>query len=286
LKKNKWLPVKGIDKSSGKPLRLLALVLSVFLLSAFDDIRYRPSFNQKSKEAKQEQQESQETENSESYESPEQIRARKSTEDKEGDGEGSKAVSEMEKQQKILEQYKPLIESRTYADLVTVREWAPSLKLNRLPALGETIVPGRSPEIRLIPYLLKSFEHAAYKARYKNVEYFIAVNCEGPSSFDDCSTIPNNQFKGRAVYVRFLQSSDQKFKGVAGMKIGDSFAKVSHLFADDAAIHGNGECLETKEEWLACFDGNAMEVNKKRLQMMPSKNAKLLRFLKVQGRGY
>src|SRR5690606_36933173 len=150
-----------------------------------------------------------------------------------------------QQQQKILEQYKPLMQKRTYTDLEKVTESAPDLILNRLPELNEVIMPGRAPNIRLTPYLLTSFAHPAYRARLKGVEYYIAVNCDQAGSFDDCSTIAHNQFANKAVYVRFLQTSDPAFGGVTGMRVGNNFASVRHLFAKDARLHGDGECIQT-----------------------------------------
>lgn len=197
------------------------------------------------------------------------------------------ALTEMEKQQKILEQYKPLIKPRTYDELITYKdESSAPLALNRLPELEEAITPNHAPNLMLIPYLLKSFAHPAYQAKLNNVNYFLAVSCEDPRGFDDCSTIPHNRFTGKKVYVKFIQSSDPKFNLVNGMRVGQKYSDVEHLFAPDAEIHGDGECLKTSGEWLACFDANIMMVNKKRLQMMPIKDAKLLRFIKIKGRGY
>ena len=195
-------------------------------------------------------------------------------------------LSEIQKQQKILEQFKPLIKERSYQDLIKYSEKLSSLKLNRLPDLYDAITPNRAPNIRLIPYLKKSFAHPAYEARFKNIKYLIAVNCEDPKGFDDCSTVPNNRFEGKSVYVRFIQTSDSAFHSVNGMRVGQLYGDVKYLFADDADIHGDGECLKTKDEWLACFDAKLMSVNKARLQMMPANNARLLRFLKIKGRAY
>ena len=195
--------------------------------------------------------------------------------------------TELEQQQKILEQFKPLIKPREYADLITYsdKSLAP-LALNRLPDLNEVIVPGRAPNIRMIPYLRKSFAHPAYETRYQGKAFFIAVNCEGPGAFDDCSTTPHNQFANKSVYVRFVQTSDPAFQPVIGMRVGRSYGEVKHLFEARPRLHGGGECLETSTEWLACFDGNQMKVNKERLEMMPSHQAKLMRFLKIKGRAY
>lgn len=167
------------------------------------------------------------------------------------------------------------------------KDTAPApLVLNRLPQLEEAIIPGRAPNILLTPYLLKSFAHPAYAANYNYVKYFIAVNCEDPKGFDDCSTTPDNRFSGKKVYVKFIQSSDVNFNLVKGMRVGQSFSEVQHLFSANVEIHGDGECLRASAEWLACFDASAMAVNKQRLQMMPAKNAKLLRFLKIKGKAY
>jgi hypothetical protein len=201
-------------------------------------------------------------------------------------GVKTKELSEMERAQKILERYKPVIQKRTYADLKTVKEWAPDLKLNRLPDLNEGFIPGRAPNIKLIPYLLKSFEHPAYKATLNGVSYYMAVNCDDPHSFDDCSTTPHNKFKSKEVFVRFIQSEDKNFNLVKGMRVGQTFSQVSYLFDDKADIHGDGECLKTKEQWLACFEGDKLAINKTRLQMMPSSASKLTRFLKISGRAY
>ncbi len=198
----------------------------------------------------------------------------------------SLAETEIQKQQKILEQYKPLIQARTYADLIRETEPQPPLQLNRLPSLNEDIIPGRAPNLKVIPYLLKSFAHPAYQADYRDIRYEIAVNCEAPTGFDDCSTTPHNQFKGKPVYVRFIQTRDPKFDGVKGMKIGVTYAQVEHLFSDSAEIHGDGECLQTRSGWLACFDASNLVVNKRRLQMMPRSDAPLLRFVQVTGRAY
>jgi len=195
-------------------------------------------------------------------------------------------LTEMEKQQKILEQYKPLIKPRSYKELVVYKDTAAPLVLNRLPQLEEAIIPGRAPNILLIPYLLKSYAHPAYAANFNYVNYFIAVNCEDPKGFDDCSTIPHNRFAGEKVYVKFIQSSDVNFNLVKGMRVGQSFSEVQHLFTSNTEIHGDGECLKASAEWLACFDASTMAVNKQRLQMMPAKNAKLLRFLKIKGKAY
>lgn len=197
------------------------------------------------------------------------------------------ALTEMEKQQKILEQYKPLIKPRQYEELIVYKDktLAP-IVLNRLPDLEEVIIPNRAPNLLLIPYLLKSFAHPAYEAKLNQVNYFLAVSCEDPRGFDDCSTIPHNRFSGQKVYVKFIQSSDPQFSLVNGMRVGQAYADVQHLFASDAEIHGDGECLKTSNEWLACFDATKMAVNKKRLQMMPVKDARLLRFIKIKGKGY
>lgn len=196
-------------------------------------------------------------------------------------------LTELEKQQKILEQYKPLIKPRQYEELIVYKDKTPApIVLNRLPELEEVIVPNRAPNLLLIPYLLKSFAHPAYEAKLNQVNYFLAVSCEDPRGFDDCSTIPHNRFSGQKVYVKFIQSSDPAFALVSGMRVGQTYADVQHLFAADAEIHGDGECLKTVNEWLACFDATKMAVNKKRLQMMPVKDAKLLRFIKIKGRAY
>lgn len=195
-------------------------------------------------------------------------------------------LTEYEKQQKILERYKPLIQPRTYAELIRVKSVEANLKLNRLPELGEAIIPERAPNLSIIPYLLKSFAHPGYVSEFQGLEYVLAVTCEEPLGFDDCSTTPHNQFSGKKVYVRFIQSHDKKFNKVPGMTIGSSFETVRHLFDDNAKIFGDGECLQTRSEWIACFDAMQLSVDKKRLQMMPAKQSQLKRFIKISGRGY
>lgn len=244
----------------------MALLPSLVLI-AHAETKYRPRFNVPEVPDPQSEQKQQQAE--------------KDKKDKK-----AAAMIDLERQQKILDQYKPLIQRRSYDELIDVREPAPALRLNRLPQLSEAIIPGRYPNIRLTPYLLTSFAHPAYKAIYEGVEYYIAVNCDDPRSFDDCSTTPHNLFKDKKVYVRFIQSNDVNFNRVEGMRIGNRFDQVSHLFEEDASIHGDGECLKSKNDWLVCFDANNLSVNKRRLQMMPIANARLLRFLKVSGRGY
>jgi hypothetical protein len=201
--------------------------------------------------------------------------------------EASKILTEYELQQKILEQYKPLIKPRSYEDLIVYTEKDNSpLLLNRLPSLEESIIPGRAPNVLLIPYLRKSFAHPAYDVVFANVKYLLAVNCEDPRGFDDCSTTPHNRFAAKQVYVKFMQSTDPAFNKVSGMRIGNSYAQVKHLFPSELEIHGGGECLKTSNEWLACFDANKMAINKSQLQMMPTNDAKLLRFLKIKGKAY
>ena len=198
-----------------------------------------------------------------------------------------KVLTEYQQQQLILEQYKPLIKPRVYDDLVVYTDTNNSpLLLNRLPDLEEAIVPGRAPNVLLIPYLRKSFAHPAYNAVYANVKYLLAVNCEDPSGFDDCSTIPHNRFSGKKVFVKFLQSNDPAFNLVSGMRVGNSLSQVRHLFPVDIEVHGGGECIKTSSEWLACFDANKMAINKAQLKMMPTNDAKLLRFLKIKGKAY
>ena len=205
------------------------------------------------------------------------------------DVQKSEAVAELtefQKQQQILERFKPLIQPRTYEDLIRIKSTEVNLKLNRLPELGEAIIPGRAPNVHIIPYLLKSFAHPGYVSEFQGMEYVLAVTCEQPSGFDDCSTTPHNQFSGKKVYVRFIQSHDKKFNKVPGMTIGSSFEKTRHLFDDNAKIFGDGECLQTRTAWLACFDATHLAVDKKSLQMMPAKHSELKRFIKISGRGY
>ncbi len=197
-----------------------------------------------------------------------------------------KKLTPLEEQQKILEQYKPLIKPREYSDLVVYREQAKPLTLNRLPKLEEKIIPGRAPNIRLIPYLRKSFAHPAYEAVLNGRKYLIAVNCNDPSGFDDCSTIPHNGFKGRVVYTRFVHSSDPGFSPVPGLRVGQTLAQVRSKIPTGALWHGGGECVETSSDWLACFDASDLKVGGGDLIMQPGGGAKLIRFLLIKGKAY
>lgn|GEM_PF-3168571 len=198
-----------------------------------------------------------------------------------------KQNNELEEQKRILQQFKPLIKPRSYKDLITYLDTQiPPLALNRLPELNELMIPRRAPNVRLIPYLRKSFAHPAYTARLNNIDYLIAVNCNDPSGFDDCSTTPHNQFKNKHVFARFIQTNDLNFQFIEGLKIGVSFSQVKHLFNDNAKILGDGECLQTQSEWAACFDSTDTNINRSTLKMMPTDGAKLRRFLKIKGRAY
>ncbi len=282
--------MKGIQKIVSQYLVFSVALCAVFFLFQVSPIeaktKYRQRFSEDSEAIQVDasvepvEKEEKKTVKKEQEEIPEQddeaIRQQKLQQD----------ALELQKQKAILEKYKPLIKPRTYNDLLVVSEWVPDLKLNRLPELNEEIIPGRAPNIRLIPYLFKSFAHPAYKSKLNGVSYYLAVNCDSAYGFDDCSTIPHNAFRQRSVFVRFIQSSDPNFKLVNGMRVGNTFSQVEYLFDEDAEIHGDGECVKTRQEWLACFDGNKLSLNKKRLQMMPAKDSRLLRFMKISGRGY
>lgn len=194
-------------------------------------------------------------------------------------------MTELEKQQAILAKYKPLIQKRSYSDLIVETEDKNPLVLKRLPVLGERLVPGKAPNLKVIPFLLKSFAHPAYLAEVDGVRYILGVSCEPPVGFDDCSTVSHNLFKQKQVYVRFIQSNDPGFSAVSGMRVGSPYQSVLNAFSDDAKILGHGECVATTFGWAACFDAENLEVDRKRLTMMPAKHSKIKRFIRVNAPG-
>lgn len=94
-----------------------------------------------------------------------------------------------------------------------------------------------------------------------------------------------NSYKNKMVYIRYIQTSDKKFKTPEGSKIGDRWDRTIQKVGSNKFVYsGNDSCVRLKSGWKACI--GLMSANRKfdtkARRLMPKKNASIDFYYKDQ----
>jgi hypothetical protein len=95
-----------------------------------------------------------------------------------------------------------------------------------------------------------------------------------------------NSYKNKMVYIRYIQTSDKKFKMPEGSKIGDRWDRtIQKVDSNKFVYSGNDSCVRLKSGWKACIDlmSSNRKFDTKARRLMPKKNASIDFYYKDQG---
>ena len=150
------------------------------------------------------------------------------------------------------------------------------IKLPKNPIIGMSFVPGVEPGVVVSPPDENGSVLSGYRVQFKGVSFIVGVSCEADLS-DDCSAYPYSEdYQNRVVYIRYIQTSDSRFKTKEGSSIGDSWGETIQKVGDDKIIYsGDDSCVLLQTGWRACIDlmsnSRKFDINARRL--LPKKTA-------------
>ena len=129
------------------------------------------------------------------------------------------------------------------------------INLSQKPKIGMAFEPGVEPGVVISPPDGQSGVIPGYRVRFEGVAYIVGVACKDDLS-DDCSAhIYADDYLNRKVYVRYIQTSDSRFKTREGLTIGDSWGEtIQSISADRIIYSGDDSCVRLKSGWHACID--------------------------------
>jgi len=176
--------------------------------------------------------------------------------------------------------------SATAVDNMMINTEIKEFKLQKRPVIRMSFTPGLEPGVVISPPVRNSEVIPGYRVRFKGVAFIVGVSCEADLQ-DDCSAYPYSEdYKNRMVYIRYIQTSDKKFKTPEGSKIGDRWDRTIQKVGSDKFVYsGNDSCVRLKSGWNACID--LMSANRKfdtkARRLMPKKNDLIDFYYKSQG---
>ena len=129
------------------------------------------------------------------------------------------------------------------------------IELSSLPVIGMAFAPGNEPGVvvslpeggmQVIP---------GYRVRFESLAFIVGVSCEANLS-DDCGAyVYQDDYQDRSVYVRYIQTTDPRFKTPEGSSVGERWAKaVAHAGSGDIVYTANDSCVRLPSGWHACID--------------------------------
>ena len=150
------------------------------------------------------------------------------------------------------------------------------IKFQKSPKIGMSFAPGVEPGVVIDPPDGKSTVIPGYRVRFKGVGFIVGVSCEA-DLLDDCSAYPYSEdYQDRAVYIRYIQTSDSRFKTQEGSTVGDRWGQTIQKVNNDKIIYsGDDSCVLLQSGWHACID--LMSANRKfdlkARRLLPKKTA-------------
>ena len=131
----------------------------------------------------------------------------------------------------------------------------PAIDMQKKPKIGMSISPGVEPGVVISPPDGKVVVVPGYRVRFNGVLFMVGVSCE-PDLLDDCSVYPYREdYQNRAVYVRYIQTSDRQFRTREGSAVGDSWVQtIQRIGEGDVVYSGNDSCVHLPSGWHACID--------------------------------
>ena len=168
-------------------------------------------------------------------------------------------------------------------DNMMINSEVPEIKFQKEAIIGMAFTPGIEPGAVISQPDNQSVVIPGYRVRYKGMAFIVGVSCEADLQ-DDCSAYPYREdYEGRAVYVRYIQISDKKFKTPEGSGRGDRWDQtIQKVDADRPVYSAMDSCVSLPSGWRACID--LMSVNRKfnakERRLMPNNNAKIDFFYK------
>ena len=147
---------------------------------------------------------------------------------------------------------------------------------HKKPEIGTSFTPGVEPGVVISPPIWKSDVIPGYRVRFKGIGFILGISCEADLQ-DDCSAYPYSEdYKNRPVYIRYIQTSDKKFRTPEGSRIGNRWDHTLQKIGGDKFIYsGNDSCVRLKSGWNACIDlmSTHRQFDTKARRLMPKKNA-------------
>lgn len=150
------------------------------------------------------------------------------------------------------------------------------IKLRKDPKIGMSFAPGVEPGVVVDPPDGKNSVIPGYRVRFKGVAFIVGVSCEA-DLLDDCSAYTNSEdYQSMTVYIRYIQTSDSRFKTPEGSTIGDRWGQTIKRAGDDKIIYsGYDSCVLLQSGWYACIDlmSAKRKFDPKARRLLPKKTA-------------
>ncbi len=141
------------------------------------------------------------------------------------------------------------------ADNMMINSDIPEIALPSVPAIGMVLAPGTEPGVvvslpeggmQVIP---------GYRARFQGLAFIVGVSCEADLTDDGGAYVYQEDYQGRAVYVRYIQTADPRFSTPEGSAVGERWEKAVARAGDAAMVFtANDSCVRLPSGWHACID--------------------------------
>ena len=170
-------------------------------------------------------------------------------------------------------------------DNLMINSEVKEIQFQKEPIMGMAFTPGIEPGVVISPPEGQSSVIPGYRFRYKGMAVIVGVSCKADLK-DDCSAYPYREdYESRPVYVRYIQTSDAKFKTPEGSSRGDRWDRTIQRVGDHPLVYSAMDsCVRLPSGWRACID--LMSANRsfdpKLRRLMPKNTATIDFFYKDQ----
>lgn len=170
-------------------------------------------------------------------------------------------------------------------DNAMVNESIEEIELQDLPKIGMSFTPGMEPGVVISMPEGQPAVIPGYRVRFKGIAFTVGVSCED-NLMDDCSAYPYAEdYEQRAIFIRYIQASDPKFRTPEGSTVGDRWDQTIKKVAKNKITYTAGDsCVLLPSGWYACIDSMSAKrvFDPQARRLMPKKSSKINFYYKSQ----